>query len=142
MLDLAKAREELLSKSLLDIERATAITWASRAAACLDLAHEAETRQDRSLRLREAENYRQEALEHAAMTEDIPFLQQVLAEIDAHKLASEQSHASSASARGRGARPTRSRPEPPLDEDAGPMAWRRRRRATGAAGASPAAKTL
>lgn len=141
MLDLAKAREELLSKSLLDIERATAITWASRAAACLDLAHEAETRQDRSLRLREAENYRQEALEHAAMTEDIPFLQQVLAEIDAHKLASEQSHASASAARGRGARPTRGRPEPPLDEGMAPDAWHRRR-ASGQAGASPAAKTL
>lgn len=105
MLDLAAAREELLSKSLLDIERATAITWAGRAAACLDLAHENETRQGRSVRLREAENYRQEAIEHAAMTEDIPFLQAIIAEIDAHKTRSEQQHIVPA----RGARPLRER---------------------------------
>lgn len=105
MLDLGKARAELLSKSLLEIERATAITWASRAAACLDLAHEAETRQEKQVRLREAENYRQEALEHAAMTEDIPFLQAILAEIDAHKTRQEQMHAGPK----RGARPLRDR---------------------------------
>ena len=91
-LDLAKAREELLSKTILDIERATAITWASRAAACLDLAHEAETRQGRQVRLTEAENYRQEAIEHAAMTEDIAFLQGVLSAIDSHKTRQEQAH--------------------------------------------------
>lgn len=91
-LDLAKAREELLSKTILDIERATAITWASRAAACLDLAHEAETRQGRQVRLTEAENYRQEAIEHAAMTEDLDFLQAILAGIDAHKTRKEQAH--------------------------------------------------
>ena len=105
MLDLAAAREELLSKSLLDIERATAITWAGRAAVCLDLAHESETRQGRSVRLREAENYRQEAIEHAAMTEDIPFLQAIIAEIDAHKTRKEQQHIVPA----RGARPLRER---------------------------------
>ena len=105
MLDLAAAREELLSKSLLDIERATAITWAARAAACLDLAHEAETRQGRSVRLRESENYRQEALEHAAMTEDIPFLQGIIAAVDAHKTRREQEHVVPA----RGARPLRDR---------------------------------
>lgn len=105
MLDLAKAREELLGKSLLDIERATAITWASRAAACLDLAHEAGTRRGKQVRLREAENYRQEAIEHAAMTEDVQFLQQVIAAIDAHKSRREQQHAVPA----RGARPLRER---------------------------------
>lgn len=100
MLDLAKAREELTTKSILDIERATAITWASRAAACLDLAHEAETRQGRQVRLTEAENYRQEAIEHAAMTEDIPFLQAILSEIDAHKTRREQAHPLPGKARG------------------------------------------
>src|SRR5687767_11157150 len=105
MLDLAKARAELTSKSLLDIERETAVTWAGRAAACLDLAHESETRQGRSVRLRESENYRQEAIEHAAMTEDIPFLQSIIAEIDAHKTRSEQQHVLPA----RGARPLRDR---------------------------------
>lgn len=124
MLDLPKAREELLSKSLLDIERATAITWASRAAACLDLAHEAETRQGTQVRLREAENYRQEAIEHAAMTEDLAFLAGVIAEIDAHKTRQEQRLA----VPGRGARPLRSR-------------WGRKDEALKhAAGASPAGR--
>lgn len=85
MLDLAAARKELQSKTLLDIERATALTWAGRAAACLDLAHEAGDPKLRLRRLTEAENYRQEAIEHAAMTEDIPFLQSLLAEIGAHQ---------------------------------------------------------
>ncbi len=118
-LDLAKAREELLSKTILDIERATAITWAGRAAACFDLAHEAETRQGRQVRLMEAENYRQEALEHAAMTEDIPFLQGILQEVDAHKTRREQQHPLPGAGRGErpaGGRTARSRP---LKEHAG-----------------------
>lgn len=85
MLDLAAARKELQSKTLLDIERATALTWAGRAAACLDLAHEADDPRLRMRRLTEAENYRQEAIEHAAMTEDIPFLQDVVAQIRKHQ---------------------------------------------------------
>jgi hypothetical protein len=93
MLDLAKARQELATKTILDIERETALTWAGRAAACLDLAHESETRQGKQVRLREAENYRQEAIEHAAMTEDLGFLQDLIAEIDAHKTRQEQRHA-------------------------------------------------
>ena len=111
MLDLAKARQELTSKSLLDIERATAETWASRAAVCLDLAHEAETRQGKQVRLREAETYRQEAIEHAAMTEDIPVLQSILAEIDAHKTRREQAHSPLPDEKSgpRGARPLRRR---------------------------------
>lgn len=130
MLDLAKAREELLSKTLLDIEHATALTWAARAAACLDLAHEAETRQGRQVRLMEAENYRQEALEHAAMTEDIPFLQSILKEIDAHKTRREQEHPLPP----RGERPSRGRlrltaidepDEPPRKAGASPLARRR-----------------
>lgn len=84
MLDVEAARKELQEKSLLAIERATAITWASRAAACLDLAADAQTEEERTARLRESENYRQEALEHAAMTEDIPFLQAILAELNEH----------------------------------------------------------
>lgn len=84
MLDVATARKELLDKSLLDIERATAITWGSRAAASMDLAKQTKTVGERNRRLREAENYRQEALEHAAMTEDIPFLRKLIKELDKH----------------------------------------------------------
>lgn len=87
MLDLAAARKELQSKTLLDIERATALTWAGRAAACLDLAHEAVDPKLQMQRRMEAENYRQEAIEHAAMTEDIPFLQDVVTQIRKHQKA-------------------------------------------------------
>lgn len=85
MLDLAAARKELQSKTLLEIERATALTWAGRAAASLDLAHEALAEPERVRRLRDAENYRQEAVEHAAMTQDIPFLQEILSALRAHE---------------------------------------------------------
>lgn len=85
MLDVAAARKELESKTLLDIERATADTWAGRAAACYDLAHDAKDDATRTRRLEEAMNYRQEAIEHAAMTEDIPFLQGLITEIRKHQ---------------------------------------------------------
>jgi len=85
MLDVASARKELEEKSLLEIERATATTWAARAAACYDLARDAKDAAGRTARLEEAQNYRQEALEHAAMTEDIPFLRSILKEIQRHQ---------------------------------------------------------
>jgi hypothetical protein len=85
MLDVAKARSELRKKSLLEIERATAITWGSRAAACYDLAGETKEEATRSARLQEAMNYRQEAIEHAAMTEDLKFLKDILAAIRVHQ---------------------------------------------------------
>lgn len=86
-LDVQSARKELQEKSLLDIERATAVTWASRAAACLDLAKEQPALADKSARLREAENDRQEAIEHAAMTEDLEFLKQIIQAIGRHQTA-------------------------------------------------------
>lgn len=85
MLNVPDAKKELLSKSLLDIERATANTWGSRAAACYQLAAEAKDDKTRSLRLQEAMNYRQEALEHAAMTEDLKFLQDLLRDIQTYQ---------------------------------------------------------
>jgi hypothetical protein len=85
MLDIASARKELQSKTLLDIERATALTWGARAAACLDLAAETRDETGRTQRLQEAQNYRQEALEHAAMTEDFQFLRELVQEIGAHQ---------------------------------------------------------
>jgi hypothetical protein len=86
-LDVAAARQELQTKTLLDIERATARTWGARACACYDLAHEARDAGAKSRRLEEAQNYWQEALEHAAMTEDIRFLQELLSEMDGHRKA-------------------------------------------------------
>ncbi|MEK6986167.1 MAG: hypothetical protein AABX89_07280 [Candidatus Thermoplasmatota archaeon] len=87
MLDVETARKELLQKSLLHIEKATALTWASRAAAALDLAAGATTERKRGQWLQDAENYRQEALEHAAMTEDMEFLAAVITEIKTHRKA-------------------------------------------------------
>lgn len=84
LLDVAAARKELLAKSLGDIEHDTALTWGARAAACLDLAKDA-IGEERTKWLRDAENYRQEALEHAAMTEDFDFLKQVVKAIASHR---------------------------------------------------------
>jgi hypothetical protein len=85
VLDPAAARKELKEKSLLDIERATAITWGGRAAASFLLAREATDPKERLQRLQDGENYRQEALEHAAMTEDLELLVQVRKEMDVHR---------------------------------------------------------
>jgi hypothetical protein len=90
MLDLESAKKELKTKSLLDIERATAKTWAARAAACYELATEAKSRDQRVKRLEEAMNYRQEALEHAAMTEDLPFIEEILLDLKDYAKNAEQ----------------------------------------------------
>lgn len=66
MFDARAARREVLSKSEADIERETALKWASRALACYALFEE--TRAPKWL-LR-AEDYRHEALEHAATAGD------------------------------------------------------------------------
>lgn len=74
------AREELESQSMLEIERATAKTWGGRAAAAYQLAREHEG----TARLRwiaDAENYRQEAIEHAAMAEDFEFFRQIIEDL-------------------------------------------------------------
>lgn len=69
-LDLEKARDELAGKSMVEIERATALTWGGRAVASFQCSLEAKSIHDRFKCFYEGENYRQEALEHAAMTED------------------------------------------------------------------------
>lgn len=70
MLDLEKAMKELREKSILDIERATALTWGGRALASYHLSRESSTPLERLQRFYEGENYRQEAMEHASMAED------------------------------------------------------------------------
>lgn len=81
ILDLDEHRKELKENTMLDIERDTAKTWGGRAVAAYSLANEA-TGEDRVNWLRDAENYRQESIEHAAMTEDIELLQNIIREID------------------------------------------------------------
>jgi hypothetical protein len=85
MLDLHKARLELAKETIQDIERKTAITWGSRAAAAFA---EAQVEPDEKVRLQwlwDGENYRQEALEHAAMVEDLAFLEELISEIEVHR---------------------------------------------------------
>ncbi len=75
------ARNELQHKTLLEIERETAKTWGARAAAAFELASSSSGVQ-RAKWLSDAENYRQESLEHAAMTGDIKFIEQVLDDLE------------------------------------------------------------
>ncbi len=85
LLDLEKAKKELDAKDLLTIERDTALTWGGRAGASYgNVVAEA----DHAEAMRwfwEAETYRSEAIEHAAMTEDAPFVARLTAEIEGHR---------------------------------------------------------
>lgn len=76
-----KALKELREKELLDIEMETAKTWGGRAAASYRLAMETGKLGERIRHIYEGENFRQEALEHASMTEDLDFLQEIGEEI-------------------------------------------------------------
>lgn len=86
VLDVEKGIAELKTKSMVDIERATAQTWGGRAAASYQLAMQSDGMAGRFRHFYEGENYRQEALEHASMAEDRgQLLMQVHDEIDAHR---------------------------------------------------------
>lgn len=85
LLDLEKARKELESKGLLAIERETALTWGGRAAASYGFVLEEEDHAERMRCFWEGETYRAEAIEHAAMTEDARFVEQITAEVETHR---------------------------------------------------------
>jgi hypothetical protein len=85
LLDVAKAKKEIAAKEMLQIERDTALTWGARAAASYDNARVVEDIHGRLQCFWEAETYRAEALEHAAMTEDVGFLETVRTEIEAYR---------------------------------------------------------
>ena len=70
MLKLDKAREELKEASYLEIQKRTAITWASRAAVSYDLAIEEKDICRKVAVFQVAEEYHHEAIEHAALYED------------------------------------------------------------------------
>ena len=82
LLDADKARKELETKDLLRVERDTAVTWGGRAAACYQKVVDAKDHGDQMKAYIDAENYRSEALEHAAQAEDPGLLEQVINEID------------------------------------------------------------
>ena len=65
-----------------EIEHATAVTWGGRSVAAFRLAKDAPDGDERRRWLMDAENYRQEAIEHAAMTQDFDFLRQVMEAIE------------------------------------------------------------
>lgn len=79
MLEVEKAREEILSKTNDQINEETAWTWASRAAAAFVLSKTSETeRQREEFRLRGVDLLH-EALEHAALVgDDASFLQTII----------------------------------------------------------------
>lgn len=85
LLDLPKARKEIAAKEMVQIERDTAIAWGGRAAASYECAMVVEDIHGRLQCFWEAENYRQEALEHAAMTEDLRFLERLMVEVEAYR---------------------------------------------------------
>lgn len=85
LLDLGKARKELESKGLLQIERDTALTWGGRAAASYAFVLEEQDHAERMRCFWEGETYRAEAVEHAAMTEDARFVERITTEIEAHR---------------------------------------------------------
>ncbi|MFO1535162.1 MAG: hypothetical protein ABR586_05810 [Thermoplasmatota archaeon] len=90
MLDVEKALKELRTTSMAEIERATALTWGGRAVASFRLCSESTDWESRFRHFCEGENYRQEALEHAAMGEDWKgLLPQIEAEVNEARAAAE-----------------------------------------------------
>ena len=69
-LNLQKAKDELKDKSYLEIQKQTAWTWASRAAASYDLAIEEKDLCRKVAIFQVAEEYHHEAIEHAALYKD------------------------------------------------------------------------
>lgn len=74
--------EELRKQSIEDIERDTAITWGERALAAYQIAGEKNDGEHRQRWLMDGENYRQESIEHAAMTADFDFVEALVGELD------------------------------------------------------------
>lgn len=80
MLDVKAAIKELEVKSIEDIQRETAWKWASRACASFQKASEQKSLKAAVKWLMEAEEYKHEAVEHAALVEkeDGKLLKEVL----------------------------------------------------------------
>ncbi|HUR61789.1 MAG TPA: hypothetical protein VM286_05430 [Candidatus Thermoplasmatota archaeon] len=70
MLDVEKALQELQTTSMAQVERTTALTWGARAVAAFRLCAQSTDWESRFRFFCDGENYRQEALEHAAMSDD------------------------------------------------------------------------
>jgi hypothetical protein len=85
LLDVDKARKELEEKDLLTIERETAKTWGARAAASYLGALEDPDHAEQMRCFWEAETYRAEAIEHAAMAEDARFVERLTVEVEAYR---------------------------------------------------------
>lgn len=85
LLDVDKARKELEEKDLLTIERETAKTWGGRAAASYLGALEDPDHAEQMRYFWEAETYRAEAIEHAAMAEDAGFVERLTVEIESYR---------------------------------------------------------
>jgi len=91
LLDVEKAKKEIAAKEILAIERDTALTWGARAAASYECALVVEDIHGRLKCFWEAETYRAESMEHAAMTEDVDFLRRIMVEIESYRQRARQS---------------------------------------------------
>lgn len=80
-LNLSRAIEELKAVSVVDIQVETAWKWASRAAAAYELSL-SDTKPNWII---VGEDYRHEALEHAALCEDADFVQHILDAIERYR---------------------------------------------------------
>lgn len=81
-----KAVDELQKKTMIDIEWETAQTWGGRAAASFQMACDAADTPTALKHFFQGENFRQEAMEHAAMVEDHgKLVGTVQDEIDEHR---------------------------------------------------------
>lgn len=78
VLDVEKALKELATTSIAEIEHSTALTWGARAVASFQLCAQATEWRARFQYFCDGENYRQEALEHAATATDWQQLMPVL----------------------------------------------------------------
>jgi hypothetical protein len=80
MLDLEKARKELSEKNLNDIQKETAVTWASRAAVSFENCLQSDGIKKVTC-FAVGEEYLHEALEHAALVEGEDVLSQIKQEV-------------------------------------------------------------
>ncbi|MEA3137426.1 MAG: hypothetical protein QOC71_1707 [Thermoplasmata archaeon] len=84
LLDIDKARKELMWTSMEQIERATALTWGARAVASYELVMADSLSLQGVQRFAEGDSYRSEAFEHASMADETgQVLRGIRGEVDA-----------------------------------------------------------
>lgn len=72
-----EARKEVQDKTTEDINKETAYKWASRAIACYEFADQSPENDEKNEWALRAEDFRHEALEHAALVGDASFAKEI-----------------------------------------------------------------